>query len=56
MSIYLINGWQSKNLTCFYCRKTTSVKYAVYAYGAKINVCNKCVVKYHFPKKKGGAE
>ena len=49
----LIADWQNKNLRCYFCGDTRSVKYekeifdpVIDSKPTKVYVCNKCVLRY----------
>ena len=50
----LINDWQNKNLRCYFCGSTKSVKYSIKISDSVIDnkttevcVCNKCILKHN---------
>lgn len=49
----LIDGWQRKNLRCYFCNSTQSVKYQTEVYDpvlasgpSTVCICNKCALRH----------
>lgn len=50
----IISNWKNKNLRCYFCNETRSVKYTMEIFDTVIDnkptevyVCNKCALKYN---------